>query len=451
MILSFYLCLLFTKSKSGIVAAIVSIVIYLLISFLKDKVSFVNRKSYFILLLFIILSLTINNPIKDIFFSGPPVKGESKGVLLNITPSEDIRKLVWTGSFQLWQQFPLFGTGPETFAYTYYWVRPAAHNLTSEWNFLYNKSHNEYLNYLATTGSFGFAAYLFLIGIILYKTKKYPAIFASFVSILITNAVGFSVVVVALWFYLLPSFSLSPAPIPSSPKKYLRIISVLLILISTFLFIKNLFYYLADITYAQAETYDNQQQYTQSYQQIKLSLHYRGNEPAYLIKAADLSAKMALLAQKQKDENQTQYYVNQAQSLIDYSTRISPFNVNGWKEKSQVYYYLSAIDSKYYLYALDALTKATKLAPSDAASFYMLGEFYNRIDATDQAIANYQTAISLKPNYDYAYFALGRIYLNQKKYAEAKTNFESTLKIAPDNLDAKNYLAFIATRSALKK
>ena len=120
-----------------------------------------------------------------------------------------------------------------------------------------------------------------------------------------------------------------------------------------------------------------------------------------------------------------------------------------WKEKSQVYYYLSAIDTQYYLYALDALTKATKLAPTDAVSFYMLGDFYARINATDQAIENYQTAITLKSNYDYAYFALGQIYLSQKKYDLAKTDFEKTLEIAPNNTDP-NYLTFIApNRQAL--
>jgi tetratricopeptide (TPR) repeat protein len=81
----------------------------------------------------------------------------------------------------------------------------------------------------------------------------------------------------------------------------------------------------------------------------------------------------------------------------------------------------------------------------------MLGEFYGRIDAVDQAISNYQTAIALKSNYDYAYFALGKIYLSQKKYALAKSNFEFTLKIAPNNTDTQNYLAFIATQSAGKK
>ena len=41
------------------------------------------------------------------------------------------------------------------------------HNLTSEWDFLYNKAHNEYLNYLATTGLFGLGSYLLFIGVFL--------------------------------------------------------------------------------------------------------------------------------------------------------------------------------------------------------------------------------------------------------------------------------------------
>lgn len=447
----FYLCILFTKSKSGIIAAIIAVIIYFIFTFFQKTIS----RKFFVIGTFclISLSLVINNPLKDYVFPSPPSsKGVSVGQeVLNITPSEDIRKLVWAGSFRLWQQFPLFGTGPETFAYTYYWVRPAAHNLTSEWNYIYNKSHNEYLNYLATTGTFGFFAYLFVIGVILFKTKKNPAIFASFVSILITNAAGFSVVVIALFFYLLPAFSLPPNTSPSKTKLLLKIISVLLIMTSIFLFFKNLYYYLADLTYAQANYYDTHQQYSAAFDEIQLSLQYRSNEPTYLIKAADLSAKMALVSQQQKDTIQTQHYLNLALTLATQASQISPFNLNIWKEKSQVYYYLSTIDTKYYLYALDALTKATKLAPTDAVSFYMLGEFYNRINATDQAIANYQTAIDLKSNYDYAYFALGQIYLSQKKYDLAKTDFEATLKIAPNNTDAQNYLAFIATQSAGKK
>lgn len=207
------------------------------------------------------------------------------------------------------------------------------------------------------------------------------------------------------------------------------------------MFLKNLYFYLADLTYAQADSLDSNQQYSPAYQSLKSSLYYRPNEPVYLIKTADLSAKMAIITHDKK-------YLDQSLNLLSQATKISPFNLNLWKEKAQVYYYLSSLDPNYYLYALDALTKATKLAPTDAKSFYLLAEFYQNINAFDEAVANYQTAISLKPNYDHAYFALGKIYFQQKNYSLAQTNFTKTLTIAPNNTDAQNYLNLIATASA---
>ena len=62
-------------------------------------------------------------------------------------------------------KYPLFGTGVETFAYSYGFVRPIAHNLTSEWDYVYNKAHNEYFNYLALTGFLGLGAYLGFIAV----------------------------------------------------------------------------------------------------------------------------------------------------------------------------------------------------------------------------------------------------------------------------------------------
>ena len=83
------------------------------------------------------------------------------------TESGEIRKYVWQGAFNAWKSTPktmLIGTGTETFAFAFYQFRPVGHNLTSEWDFLYNKAHNEYLNYLATTGIFGLGSYLLFIG-----------------------------------------------------------------------------------------------------------------------------------------------------------------------------------------------------------------------------------------------------------------------------------------------
>ncbi|MCX6727049.1 MAG: hypothetical protein NTY75_04585, partial [Candidatus Shapirobacteria bacterium] len=67
---SFYTCLLFTKSKSGIAAAIVSLGIYFIYHFFQKNISLKNLFVYFTF--FIFLTLTFNNPIKDLFFPSPP-------------------------------------------------------------------------------------------------------------------------------------------------------------------------------------------------------------------------------------------------------------------------------------------------------------------------------------------------------------------------------------------
>ena len=81
----------------------------------------------------------------------------------------------------------------------------------------------------------------------------------------------------------------------------------------------------------------------------------------------------------------------------------------------------------------------------------LLGKFYEAASQKDDAVKNYQQALSLKSNYDYAAFALGQIYFADKNYIEAKKYFETTLKIAPTNTDAQNYLTLIATASAKRK
>jgi len=439
---NFYLCLLFTKSKSGIIAGLVAIGIYSLIHLIKNR----RHQIYPLigsLLIGLILSLFITNPIKDKLFPSPVKPSPpTESTPLLITPSEDIRKIVWQGSIDLWRQFPLFGTGPETFAFSYYWTRPASHNLTSEWNFIYNKAHNEYLNYLATSGTFGFVSYLVLIGFMLASLVSSPALLTAFISILITNFAGFSVVATSLYFFLLPLLFLKPdselpnSPIPNffsrnKPVQVVAIIATVILFLS--LLARLSAYFLADIAY-----------HRQSLMDLKYALNFRPNEPIYLSKYALLLAESSVST---KDKSQIPHVIK----ALDSAIAISPFNLNLWKERAQGYYFLSLLDSQYYVYTLDALTKATRLAPTDASSFYLLAKFYQNISEMDSAVTNYQQALTLKPNYDHASFALGEIYFQQKKYQESKDMFQKTLSITPQNIQATDYLARIATQSSTQK
>ena len=469
----FYIAILFTKSKSGIIACLISLTLYFIIYFFqtkpfapllrgislkkgnleKDKTSL--KKIFIFALIFILLTFTINNPIKDYLFPSvetprmaslsPTNNSESSKIL--ITSSGDIRKIVWKGAIDLWKKFPIFGTGVETFAYSYYWTRPVKHNLTSEWDFLYNKAHNEYINYLATTGTIGFLTYCFFIISVLFFSIKSPlskgdlerlnlVVLSSFSSILITNFAGFSVVITSLFFFLLPAL-LNPnqefSP-PKSTKTKFNLLIIPLLLISFFFLKKTISFYLADIAYNQSEKYDSQNDYQTALSFAQASHQLNPNEPLYTDKLATIYSKIALSTGKQE-------YVDQAINYSDLTIKISPANINFWKQRAQDYLYLSGIDTKYFSISITALTNAASLAPTDAKIPYSLGQFLETASLTDQAIPYYQKAIELKSNYDYAYFALGKIYLSQKKYDLAQQNLQKTIDYSyPTNQEAKKLL-----------
>jgi len=451
----FYISFLFTKSKSGIIACLVSLIIYFVIYFfqnLKNKSSF--KKAIILIIFFIFSSILINNPIKDQIFpqksnSSSTINDQSSKIL--ITSSGDIRKIVWTGAIDLWKKFPIFGTGVETFAYSYYWTRPVEHNLTSEWDFLYNKAHNEYINYLATTGAVGFLTYCFIIIVILInclkKIKSEPLsliVLVSFSSILITNFAGFSVVVTSLFFFLLPALLIpsSEANCPTCPVKgrWFRnsgtgwVLTIILIIISFFFIKKIIFFYTADIAYNQSEKYDSQNNYQTAISFAQTSHQLNPNEPLYTDKLATIYSKIALSTGKQE-------YVDQAINYSDLTIKTSPGNINFWKQRAQTYLYLSGVNTKYFSDSITALTNAANLAPTDPKIFYSLGQFLETASLTDQAIPYYQKAIELKPNYDYAYFALGKIYLSQKENELAKKNLQKTIDYSyPTNAEAQKLL-----------
>jgi len=458
--LIFYLSLLFTKSKSGIIACLISLALYFLIYFFQHFKKKTSLKKIFIFaLIFILLSFTINNPIKDIFISfveTPRMASlqstnnpESSKIL--ITSSSDIRKIVWKGAFDLWKKFPFFGTGVETFAYSYYWTRPVEHNLTSEWDYLYNKAHNEYINYLATTGTVGFLAYCSVIIIVLIncfkKIKSKPlnlVVLASFSSLLITNFAGFSVVITSLFFFLLPVFLNPDSEIncPTCPVKgrWFRnsgtgwVLTIISIIVALFLVKKIIFFYMADIAYNQADSYNSKNDYQTALSFAQTSHQLNPGEPLYTDKLATIYSELALSTENQE-------YADQAVNYSDLTITISPANINFWKQRAQDYLYLSGVDTKYFSLAITALVNAGKLAPTDPKIFYSLGQFYETASLTDQAIPYYQQAIELKPNYDYAYFALGKIYLAKKETILAKENLQKTIDYSyPVNAEAQELL-----------
>ena len=366
------------------------------------------------------------------------------------TDSGTIRKIVWQGAIDSWRHYPIFGTGVETFAFAYYRFKPQAHNLTSEWNFLYNKAHNEFLNYLATTGLFGLSTYLAVILTFVVLCIKYyvssikkgvhntyyillnTGLFAGYISILVTNFFGFSVVITNIYLFMIPAFvfilggMISPEKVfvfpahKSTPKNVLSsmyhvssiqwIGIVILILTTLYLLLILLRFWNADKAYGLGYNLDRAGEYQQAYPYLQKALDLRDSEPVFkdelainnaILAGALTSTDTAALANKLGED---------AIALSNLITSKHPNNVVFWKSRVRVFYSLSQVDSRYLTFALEAIKKASKLAPSDANISYNLGVLYGQNGDTRKGIETLEKTIKLKPDYRDAYYALGLFY-----------------------------------------
>lgn len=169
--LLFFTILLFTKSRSGLLAFAAGLTLFVSLGTITTccrqrwrQLSLLLTATIF---LFFIFGRGIFPQIDariKLHRTPPQPPPTNQGTQLDTggTESGEIRKIVWQGAIDIWKAYPLTGSGVETFAYSYFNHRPSEHNRVSEWDFLYNKAHNEFLNLAATTGTFGLITYLLL-------------------------------------------------------------------------------------------------------------------------------------------------------------------------------------------------------------------------------------------------------------------------------------------------
>jgi len=517
----YFLCLIFTGSRSGFLGLGVSTVVFWLTVILINKKQIKRLAKPLILTASFLLLATIifGSPfpqinkylsLRSIQFSFTPLGSDSftppvtnqqtdTQIATGGTESSIIRKIVWKGAIDIFKHYPLFGSGVETFAYSYYNFRPIEHNLVTEWDFLYNKAHNEYLNYLATTGIFGLGTYLlFIVSFILYSISQiYPndirilpntlrrifgfirpirinsgkanrilivALFSGWLSLLVTNFFGFSVVVTSLYFFLIPAFAIvlskdshltptsrstSLPAVASAKAGHLPLLLpfVPLLLTTYYLLSTTINYWRADYFYSRAQKLTKQSNYPDAYQNLYQAKNLFPNEPVYLGDIATVTANLALMSNAQKDASAKSDLASAKSDLasatgeleelaINYSDQaknISPKNLNVLKTRVRVFYTLSLIEPDHLKGAIEAMLEAITLAPTDPKLVYNLGLLYAKNDDSKLAIQTIEKAIQLKPNYIDARNALVLFYEDAGEKDKALEQLQILLKLAPEN------------------
>lgn len=423
--------IIFTKSQSGIAAtAIIILAILAHLSFRYKKTThFLVLLALSVTFVFLTKPQKITNTLSSLnkinpFYSTTQriVEEDLENRKSGGSDSMAIRRVVWQGAINLGMKHPLLGTGVETFAYSYYNVRPAEHNLLSEWNFLYNKAHNEYLNFLANTGFLGLGSYLLLIIWTTIWWLKTPvrnwsfiktALFMGWLSILITNFFGFSVVAVALLFFLFPALAIN---LTSTKLKTLnfklpinqKVATTGIVILAIYLLTSLVNAFKADLSYQLGKSHATASQNQSALILLETATKLKPNQPLYLAQLAEQEAKIAATIflqlgnlPKEAQSLQTQYQEKAISHAVQ-AVNMNQYNLNLLKSKARVEIYLSNIDPRYTQEALNTLLQASILAPTDPKLLLNVGILYQNLGKPTLAKASYQKALELKPNYQEA-------------------------------------------------
>lgn len=488
-----FTALIFTKSRSGLLgfgvsAGIFSIsVIYLSIKTKTVPSEWKKQVTFFATFLLIaalafgtqytpslssIIQKNKNTTTTQIQENVPVNRLEQGG-----TDSGEIRKIVWTGAIDIWKRYPLFGSGVETFAYSYYKDRPQAHNLVSEWDFLYNKAHNEYLNFLATTGIVGLSTYLLLqawvsllfIRAILFQNKDAntklmaTALLAGYAAVSVSNFFGFSTVMIGILFFLLPGFfivwSEDHYQFETEPKKKnvnkntvsrdgtSYIFSTIVILIALVFLAGTLRYWQADKQYAKGSAYLGIGEYSQGFALLGNAIDSNPKEALYYDTLADTYSQVAVQLHLQGEATVATELATSAVTLSNQALELNPVHLNFHKTKIRILIQLARVNPSYLNQAELTAHQAIELAPTDAKLRFTLAQLQHAQGKTTEAVKTLQQTIEMKPNYEAAYTLLAEIYISNGQPTQAVETANYILEhLNPDNTRAQE----IATTSATK-
>ena len=457
----FTLAFSYTKSRSGLLGLFVSLVAFSGLSFYYLEGKKISKKLikkvlivFGILLTFLFIGGTAYTPnIENLL--GKKEKSEepkSVGPALEVggTESGEIRKIVWKGAFDLWKKYPIFGSGVETFAYSYYQTRPVSHNLVSEWDFLYNKAHNELLNLAATTGTVGVAAYLyFIVSVIIYFLKKLrtsptyfdSALAAGFGGIFVTNFFGFSVVTTNLLLFLIPAFSLTYSSEERGKKTQARKLLVkekfgiiLVLLLGSYFLFSVARYWLADFSFSKGKAYNDGNDPVTGRTSLVRAISLSPNEAIFWDEISQSDALIAVALGETGEDKEATNYALAATDESAKAVSLSPANLNLKRNRANLFIKLSSLDPSYLEKARDTLLDAVTYAPTEAKLYFNLGLTYARLGELDKSLSIFEKTVRMKSNYYDARlaYALVLIDMGEKVKAREELNYILT-NIAPND------------------
>lgn len=392
------------------------------------------------------------------------------------TDSGEIRKIVWTGAYRVWQRYPLLGSGVETFAYSYYLDRPVEHNFVSEWDFLYNKAHNEFLNLLATTGILGLSSYCIFLGACAWLYIRsihrqqlgtstawyYLALLSATGALTISNFFGFSTVMVGILLFILPACgvilakplgtpaSLATAKITSENSSIAILTIAALIAVSGMGVLFR--FWIADAQYSAGKTALLSGNVRQGFSLLEAAVAKNPYEALFTDTLAAEYATYAVQYAQAGEESTAAALAAKSLTGIRKTLELNQRQLNFYKTSARSLIILSQFDEQYLQAAQEVLVSARAIAPTDPKIVYNLGLVEIGLGRTAKGIELIEESVRLKPNYDTARAQLATEYEKAGQYDLALSHLRYIVEyINPQAAEIKERIASLSAAKASQK
>lgn len=444
--LIFFWALWLTDSRSGILGFLASLLLITFLLILSRQV--LTKKAKYILAVLTGVSLLICSHLGWQWWQNSQDLQPSQGG----SDSGAIRKVVWRGAYLVWKNHFWLGTGPETFAYSYYLYRPVEHNLLSEWDFLYNKAHNEWLNLLANTGTIGFLGFVLVqltianTGIKLIFSNHAEsndktlaiAILSGLLALQISNFFGFSTVAVSLVQYVLMAILVFLRARPNDTDvenqaknkigfgRSILLLTLVICFCTTSQLVFNI--YRADINFTQGLELLQTNKLESGLKKLETAIKLRPQEALFY---DNLAEQYSIYAQSlinqsdgQKIDGTIKELAKAAIATSNIALSLNPRHLNFYKTQVRILSRLSSVDSTALEQALIRLDQAQALAPTDPKLVYNHGRILLFLGKTEQAITQFRHALAIKPDYPEPRFDLAQALIEQGELVQAKDQYE---------------------------
>lgn len=370
----------------------------------------------------------------------------------------------------------IFGSGPATFIYDFSQYRPNTLNLSFVWNTRFNQPYSAAFEWLSTNGVVVtlvlFSIILLVLGVMLsawlnqlkdLKKKKNkegeflavkniedsPLLFwvisGAWLSVVISlffinpGAVHWIIfwMMTALVMIVGGLFSkMSPSSIDISLKtspQFALLTSFIFILAFTSVIVLGVYlgrFYAAEVVYNQSLS-ESSDKKIESLQQ---AISFNGQRVQfYLAAAQSFLNKAEDIANTSKDPSQISQYVALAVNAAKSATDQSPKNVASWEFLSSMYSAARPIAPEAGTWTLDALDKASSLEPTNPNFYLAKGNVKLADKRYSEAKDDFEKAISLKPDLLLAYVRLANLFEVQSKLDDSITSLTRGLDYGRQN------------------